>query len=84
MLEEIRRDAATQALDPNAQQLLVNAARTWVQRNTTAPPDSIRLLNTTTDASVTLYEIEVDAGGTTDHLNVSVADDGMVEVQPAE
>ncbi len=83
-MEEIRLDAAAQALDPNAQHVLVNAARSWVQRTTIAPPDSLRLLNTTTDARATVYEIEVDVAGTIDHLNVSVDDNGTVQVRPAE
>jgi hypothetical protein len=83
-VDEIRLDASMQALDANAQHVVVDAARTWVQQRISAPADDVRLLNTTTDTHVTIYEIEVDVGGTTDHVNVMLADNGSVEVQPAE
>ena len=49
-----------------------------------APVDVIRLLDTTTNEAYTVYEVEVSIAGTLDHLSVSIADDGSVQVQPAE
>lgn len=84
MTNFINLDAATQALDPNAQQVIVNAVIEWVSRKTNAPIDSIRLLNDRTDERVTAYEVEADAAGTIEHLQVLLTDDGSVSVQPAE
>lgn len=49
-----------------------------------APVDTIRLLNTTTSETSTIYDIEVSVGGTVDPVSVIVADDGSVQVQRAE
>lgn len=81
---DIDLDTAMQTLDPNAQEVIINAAREWIAQRTIAPADTIRLLNTTTDETATVYEIEVDAAGTIGHINVFIRDDGSVIAQPAE
>ncbi len=49
-----------------------------------APIDTIRLLNAETRTDVSIYEVEFDVAGTTEHINIFVADDGSMEVRPAE
>lgn len=85
-MEEIRLDAATQALDPAVQTVVVDAARTWVRSNelASASPDALRLLSSDITARASIYEVEIDVAGTIAHLNVSIADDGAVDVRPAE
>lgn len=39
--ESIQLDAALEALDPNAQQLIVDAARTWIHDKQTARPAEV-------------------------------------------
>ncbi len=97
-------DWALQALDPNAQQVIVNAAQAWAREKQSADPariapadggrtgdeqhpapvDTIKLLDTSTDENATIYDIEVSVAGTLDHIGVIVANDGSVEVRPAE
>lgn len=97
-------DWAIQNLDPNVQQVLINAAQSWARgkQNATpdevapmdagrrgdeqfpAPVDTIKLINTTTDETATVYDIEVSIAGTLDPLSVIVANDGAVRVQRAE
>lgn len=49
-----------------------------------APVDAIKLIDTTTDETATVYEIEVSTGGTLDHVSVIVTNDGTVRVQRGE
>lgn len=93
-----------QTLDPNAQQVIIDAAIRYERAKQSAPPravapadagrrgdeqfpapvDAIKLIDTTVGQRATIYQIEVSVAGTLDHINVIVADDGSVEIQPGE
>lgn len=101
---DIQRDPAFEALDANAQQVILHAAQAYKQRKHAAPPqeiapasggrpgdeqmpapiDQIALLNTTVDATATIYDVVISAAGTRDHISVIVGNDGSTEVRPAE
>ena len=101
---DIQLDAAMQSLDPNAQQVIVNAALAYARNKQTAAPtevapadggragdeqypapvDTIKLLDTTTTAATTMYEIEISVAGTLDHVGVEIVDDGSTHVRPVE
>jgi hypothetical protein len=49
-----------------------------------APVDAINLLDTTTNDTVTVYDIEVSYGGDLDPVSVTVTNDGTVSVQAAD
>jgi len=101
---DIRLDSAMQALDPNAQNVIVDAAMQYIRdkqqaapeavapanagrasdEQVPAPIDAITLLDTTTNNAVTIYEIELSAGGNLDHVGVEIANDGTVRVRGVE
>ncbi len=100
----ITLDWALQALDPNAQQVIIDAAQAWAREKQSAEPtqvapadagragdeqypapvDAIKLLDTTTNETATIYDVEVSIAGTLDHIGVIISDNGSVEVRPAE
>lgn len=100
----ITLDWALQSVDPNAQQVIIDAAVAWAREKQSADPmqiapadagragdeqhrapvDAIKLLDTRTTAAATIYDVEVSIAGTLDHIDVIVADNGSVEVRPAE
>lgn len=49
-----------------------------------APIDTLKLINTTTNETATIYDIEVSSGGTLDPVSVIITNDGSVQVRPAE
>lgn len=49
-----------------------------------APVDTIKLIDTTTTETETVYDIEVSIAGTLDPISVRIANDGSVGVQRAE
>lgn len=101
---DIRLDAAMQSLDPNAQNVIVDAAQQYFRDKQSADPidiaptnsgrasdeqvpapiDAITLLDTTTTEAVTIYEVEVSAGGNLDHIGVEINNDGTVRVRGVE
>ncbi len=85
----IHLDSAMQALDGNAQTVILGAARQWLAQMSDVPadaasPDAVRLLRTATDGRATTYEIEIDLAGTIHHVNVALSDGGAVTVSAAE
>jgi len=101
---DIQLDWKFQALDPNAQQVLINAANAWISDKQTADPDAIapadggrvgdeqhpapvdaiKLIDTQTTDTETVYDIEVSYGGSLDPVSVIIGNDGAMRVQSAE
>jgi hypothetical protein len=96
-------DPRIQALDGNAQQVIVSAAEAYLRDKQRAAPtavapmdagrpgdeqfpapiDAVKLVDTSTDATRTVYDVEISYGGNLDLISINIADDGSVEVRGA-